>query len=213
MTADLVVHAWDLARATDGDTELDGELVTAALVFGERLPEDGVPGLFDPPLDVLAGRSAAGAAAGPLRPPAAERLRPSRRWRVSDAGLDVDEAVFDVVERIPPGRVSTYGAIGRLIGIGPRRVARALSVAAAARCPGTGWCGPTGRPPSRCGSSSWPCSPPRVCRCAAAGSTCPPSAGRTERRPSRRRCYRLVSRRLVGPWRHLASSFPPNLST
>jgi alkylated DNA nucleotide flippase Atl1 len=40
---------------------------------------------------------------------------------------DVDEAVFDVVERIPPGRVSTYGAIGRLVGIGPRRVARALS--------------------------------------------------------------------------------------
>lgn len=40
---------------------------------------------------------------------------------------DVDEAVFDVVERIPPGRVSTYGAIGRLIGVGPRRVARALS--------------------------------------------------------------------------------------
>ncbi len=41
--------------------------------------------------------------------------------------LDVDEAVFDVVERIPPGRVSTYGAIGRLVGVGPRRVARALS--------------------------------------------------------------------------------------
>ena len=41
--------------------------------------------------------------------------------------LDVDEAVFDVVERIPPGRVSTYGAIGRLLGVGPRRVARALS--------------------------------------------------------------------------------------
>lgn len=41
--------------------------------------------------------------------------------------LDIDEAVFDVVERIPPGRVSTYGAIGRLVGIGPRRVARALS--------------------------------------------------------------------------------------
>jgi alkylated DNA nucleotide flippase Atl1 len=40
---------------------------------------------------------------------------------------DVDEAVFDVVEQIPPGRVSTYGTIGRLIGIGPRRVARALS--------------------------------------------------------------------------------------
>jgi alkylated DNA nucleotide flippase Atl1 len=40
---------------------------------------------------------------------------------------DVDEAVFDVVERIPRGRVSSYGAIGRLVGVGPRRVARALS--------------------------------------------------------------------------------------
>ncbi len=46
--------------------------------------------------------------------------------RVTDPA-DVDEAVFDVVERIPQGRVSTYGAIGELIGIGPRRVARALS--------------------------------------------------------------------------------------
>ena len=46
---------------------------------------------------------------------------------MTDSALDVDEAVFDAVERIPPGRVSTYGAIGRLIGIGPRRVARALS--------------------------------------------------------------------------------------
>jgi uncharacterized protein (TIGR03086 family) len=54
MTADLTVHAWDLASATDGDTELDGELITAALVYAERLPEDGVPDLFDPPLDVAA---------------------------------------------------------------------------------------------------------------------------------------------------------------
>jgi alkylated DNA nucleotide flippase Atl1 len=46
---------------------------------------------------------------------------------VSERVLDVDEAVFDVVDSIPAGRVSTYGAIGRLIGIGPRRVARALS--------------------------------------------------------------------------------------
>jgi alkylated DNA nucleotide flippase Atl1 len=46
---------------------------------------------------------------------------------VTDAVLDVDEAVFDAVEAIPPGRVSTYGAIGRLVGVGPRRVARALS--------------------------------------------------------------------------------------
>ena len=52
MTADLTVHAWDLARATGGDTELDGELVTAALVFAEQLPEDGVPGFSTPPLDV-----------------------------------------------------------------------------------------------------------------------------------------------------------------
>jgi alkylated DNA nucleotide flippase Atl1 len=41
--------------------------------------------------------------------------------------IDVDEAVFDVVERIPPGRVTTYGTVGHLVGIGPRRVARALS--------------------------------------------------------------------------------------
>ncbi|MSW64743.1 MAG: cysteine methyltransferase, partial [Actinobacteria bacterium] len=29
---------------------------------------------------------------------------------------DVDEAVLDVVEDIPVGRVSTYGAVGRLVG-------------------------------------------------------------------------------------------------
>ena len=46
---------------------------------------------------------------------------------MSDPVIDVDEAVFDAVERIPRGRVSTYGAIGELVGIGPRRVARALS--------------------------------------------------------------------------------------
>ena len=46
---------------------------------------------------------------------------------MSDPVLDVDEAVFDVVEQIPHGRVTTYGAIGHLIGVGPRRVARALS--------------------------------------------------------------------------------------
>ncbi|WP_369135564.1 MGMT family protein [Modestobacter sp. I12A-02662] len=48
---------------------------------------------------------------------------------------DVDEAVFDAVERIPPGRVSTYGAIGRLVGVGPRRVARALSGGGGAAVP------------------------------------------------------------------------------
>jgi uncharacterized protein (TIGR03086 family) len=52
LTADLTVHAWDLAHATGGDTGLEPELVTAALVVAERLPADGVPGLFAPPLDV-----------------------------------------------------------------------------------------------------------------------------------------------------------------
>jgi alkylated DNA nucleotide flippase Atl1 len=48
---------------------------------------------------------------------------------------DVDEAVFDAVEAIPPGRVSTYGAIGRIVGVGPRRVARALSGGGGAAVP------------------------------------------------------------------------------
>ncbi|TFV60871.1 TIGR03086 family protein [Geodermatophilus sp. DF01-2] len=52
MTADLTVHSWDLARATGGDTELDPAIVTASLVVADRLPGEGVPGLFDPPLDV-----------------------------------------------------------------------------------------------------------------------------------------------------------------
>jgi uncharacterized protein (TIGR03086 family) len=51
LTADLTVHTWDLARAIGADTDLDGELVTASLVVADRLPEDGVPGRFDPPLD------------------------------------------------------------------------------------------------------------------------------------------------------------------
>ena len=57
LVADLTVHAWDLARATGGDTELDGQLVTAALLVGEQIPEDGVPGLFDPPLGVSSAAS------------------------------------------------------------------------------------------------------------------------------------------------------------
>ncbi len=52
MTSDLTVHSWDLARATGGDLRLDPELVTAALVLAEQLPDDGVPGYFDPPLAV-----------------------------------------------------------------------------------------------------------------------------------------------------------------
>jgi len=57
LISDLTVHSWDLARAIDGDTELDGELVTASLLIGEAIPEDGVPGLYDPPLDISASAS------------------------------------------------------------------------------------------------------------------------------------------------------------
>ena len=53
MTVDLTVHSWDLARATGGDLELDPVLVTAALLFSDGLPADGIPGLIDPPLEVL----------------------------------------------------------------------------------------------------------------------------------------------------------------
>jgi uncharacterized protein (TIGR03086 family) len=54
MTADLTVHSWDLARATGGDPTLDQDLVTVALVLADQLPDDGVPGFFDPPLAVPA---------------------------------------------------------------------------------------------------------------------------------------------------------------
>jgi uncharacterized protein (TIGR03086 family) len=57
LISDLTVHSWDLARAIDGDTELDGELITASLLIGEAIPEDGVPDLYDPPLDVSASAS------------------------------------------------------------------------------------------------------------------------------------------------------------
>ena len=52
LTADLTVHAWDLAAATGGDTELNGELVTAALLYAERFPDAEVPEPVDAPLDV-----------------------------------------------------------------------------------------------------------------------------------------------------------------
>lgn len=45
---------------------------------------------------------------------------------------EFDEAVYDLVERIPPGRVMSYGDIAEYLGVhGPRRVAQAL-----ARCGG-----------------------------------------------------------------------------
>ena len=56
LTADLTVHAWDLAHAVGRDTQLDAELVAAAFRYAERnLDEDGVPGIFEPPVDVPPG--------------------------------------------------------------------------------------------------------------------------------------------------------------
>ncbi|NEK57288.1 TIGR03086 family protein [Geodermatophilus sabuli] len=54
LTVDLTVHSWDLARATAGDTALDPQLVTAALVIADRVPADGVAGRYAAPLDVPA---------------------------------------------------------------------------------------------------------------------------------------------------------------
>jgi uncharacterized protein (TIGR03086 family) len=55
LTADLVVHGWDLARATGRDERIHPALLGAAAVLADRLPDDGLPGLFDPPLDVPDG--------------------------------------------------------------------------------------------------------------------------------------------------------------
>jgi uncharacterized protein (TIGR03086 family) len=50
------VHAWDLARAIGGVTQLDPELVAAADRYAEqRLGDEGVPGLIDPPVPVPPG--------------------------------------------------------------------------------------------------------------------------------------------------------------
>ncbi|GAB3363816.1 TIGR03086 family metal-binding protein [Modestobacter lapidis] len=55
-TAALTVHAYDLAAAVGGDTDLDRELVADALQFAEEhLGDDGVPGLVDPPAVVPPG--------------------------------------------------------------------------------------------------------------------------------------------------------------
>ncbi|HEY1133659.1 MAG TPA: MGMT family protein [Nocardioides sp.] len=41
--------------------------------------------------------------------------------------VDYTEQVLRVVEAVPPGRVTTYGAIADLLGGGPRRVAAVMS--------------------------------------------------------------------------------------
>jgi uncharacterized protein (TIGR03086 family) len=56
MTADLTVHAWDLARAVGGVTELDAELVCAAFRYAEEhLGDDGVPGVIAPAVEIPPG--------------------------------------------------------------------------------------------------------------------------------------------------------------
>ena len=56
MTADLTVHAWDLARAVGGVTQLDPALVAAASRYAEEhLGDEGAPGLFAAPVDVPPG--------------------------------------------------------------------------------------------------------------------------------------------------------------
>jgi uncharacterized protein (TIGR03086 family) len=52
MTADLTVHAWDLARAAGGVTELDADLVAAAFRYAEEhLGDGGVPGAIAAPVE------------------------------------------------------------------------------------------------------------------------------------------------------------------
>lgn len=43
------------------------------------------------------------------------------------SGADLIESVLDLVEQLPAGQVSSYGAIAARAGIGPRQVARIMS--------------------------------------------------------------------------------------
>jgi len=53
MTADLVVHAWDLAHAIGGVERLDENLVDWTLGYAEEhLDGSGMPGVFDAAVDV-----------------------------------------------------------------------------------------------------------------------------------------------------------------
>jgi uncharacterized protein (TIGR03086 family) len=55
MIADLVIHAWDLARGIGGDTTLDPELVERVLAFSESHAAGlAASGLFAPPVQVPA---------------------------------------------------------------------------------------------------------------------------------------------------------------
>jgi uncharacterized protein (TIGR03086 family) len=52
MTVDLVVHAWDLARAIGADERRDSELVGYALEQGEARGDQSATGFFDAPVAV-----------------------------------------------------------------------------------------------------------------------------------------------------------------
>jgi uncharacterized protein (TIGR03086 family) len=52
MTIDLVVHAWDLARAIGADEQWDPELIGYALEQGEARGDQSATGFFDPPVPV-----------------------------------------------------------------------------------------------------------------------------------------------------------------
>ena len=69
---------------------------------------------------------------------------PPGGWREPPDPEEYVELVLSVVEEIPWGRVTSYGAIAAVVGGGPRQVGAVMSDTAA-RCPGGGWCAPTGR--------------------------------------------------------------------
>jgi methylated-DNA-protein-cysteine methyltransferase related protein len=50
----------------------------------------------------------------------------SLRSSASPAGLKNYERVYDLVRKVPKGKVTTYGAIGKKLGISPRVVGQAL---------------------------------------------------------------------------------------
>ena len=89
MGFDLVVHGWDLARATGQDETIDPAEVDrtweAAQGFGENMRKYGVTG---PEVDVPAGCLEAGPAARAARAPAV--ISPRRRASVHERGRVVD---------------------------------------------------------------------------------------------------------------------------
>jgi uncharacterized protein (TIGR03086 family) len=54
MILDLAVHSWDLGTAVGYQGDLDAGLVSFALGQAGHLGNDGIPGIFGPPVDVPA---------------------------------------------------------------------------------------------------------------------------------------------------------------